>query len=343
MGLTAGDRVLVPHYHCGSEIDPLVRLGLDLDFYRVGPDLSPDIEHLRALLQKPARALWITHFFGFPQPLGKLIEIAHENSMFLLEDATHGLFSRDASGAPLGSRGDMSVFSFAKTLPVPGGGVLHLRDPQHAAAVETGERPGVYPFFGWLRKAVEREIKSASPAIGDWVESRLTQPLARSVRHAVGRPAAADMESVTQGITYAIGTPDGWHRWSISRVWRYLAWRANAEMIVARRRRNYRTVLAAVRDNPDLRPLQEILPDGCCPLYFPVWTESPRELHADLASHGIGASRWWAWPPHPVTPETDRAFDTQLRTCVVALPIHQGLDAVDMEKIAERLRRWRGP
>src|SRR5690348_9474853 len=46
IGLELGDRVLVPAYCCGAEVDALLQAGLTLDYYRILPDLSPDLDHL---------------------------------------------------------------------------------------------------------------------------------------------------------------------------------------------------------------------------------------------------------------------------------------------------------
>lgn len=51
----------------------------------------------------------------------------------LVEDLALGLFSAAPDGTPLGSCGDMSVFSLVKTLPLPDGGALWLKQPSPAA------------------------------------------------------------------------------------------------------------------------------------------------------------------------------------------------------------------
>ena len=65
LGLGSGARVLVPAYACGAEVDALVKAGMTPDYYHVSPDLSPDLDHVEALLAEPAQALLVTHYFGF--------------------------------------------------------------------------------------------------------------------------------------------------------------------------------------------------------------------------------------------------------------------------------------
>ena len=75
LSLDPSEQILVPAYACGSEIDPLVQAGLKPLFYRIGPDLSPDMEDLERLCERPCRALWVTHYFGFAQPIRELLAL----------------------------------------------------------------------------------------------------------------------------------------------------------------------------------------------------------------------------------------------------------------------------
>ena len=74
LGLNRGERVLVPAYSCGSEVDALLKAELKVDYYRVGPDLNPDYDHLRKLCRHPARALLLIHYFGVPQSMNAALE-----------------------------------------------------------------------------------------------------------------------------------------------------------------------------------------------------------------------------------------------------------------------------
>jgi hypothetical protein len=49
LGLGRGDRVLFPAYHCGSEIDPALHLGVAVELYPIGAGLDPDLAALDAL------------------------------------------------------------------------------------------------------------------------------------------------------------------------------------------------------------------------------------------------------------------------------------------------------
>ena len=67
LGLQAGDEVLVPAYHHGSEIEALTQAGLLCRFYGSGSRLEPDEADLAELIGPRTRALYLIHYLGFPQ------------------------------------------------------------------------------------------------------------------------------------------------------------------------------------------------------------------------------------------------------------------------------------
>ena len=65
--LPAYAAVLVPAYHCGTEIEALVRAGVNCRFYAGSELLEPDEQELEALLDESVVALYLIHYLGFPQ------------------------------------------------------------------------------------------------------------------------------------------------------------------------------------------------------------------------------------------------------------------------------------
>ena len=123
-----GAVVLCPSYNCGHEIEPLIRLGLRVRCYRVGGDLEVDLDDLRRRMDREVKAVLVTHYFGFGQPLDELKTLCDRRGVFLVEDCAHALFSDNASG-DLGRAGDAAVYSIRKTLPLPNGGAVLFNNP----------------------------------------------------------------------------------------------------------------------------------------------------------------------------------------------------------------------
>ena len=61
------------------------------------------------------KAILITHFLGFPQPIDEIKRICNERNLFLIEDCAHAFLS-SYNGNPLGSYGDIAVFSLLKDI-----------------------------------------------------------------------------------------------------------------------------------------------------------------------------------------------------------------------------------
>src|SRR5262245_26115203 len=64
--------VLVPSYHHGNEVRALRAAGASLRFYPVDRQMRPDLEALDRLCRPGAKALFVIHYLGFPQPLDVL-------------------------------------------------------------------------------------------------------------------------------------------------------------------------------------------------------------------------------------------------------------------------------
>ena len=85
-GVKRNERVLLPAYHCGSMVEPAVWLGADVEFYRLENDLSLDREHLEGLLQRGAKAVVATRYFGFPLGMDGVRELCDRYGAVLVED-----------------------------------------------------------------------------------------------------------------------------------------------------------------------------------------------------------------------------------------------------------------
>ncbi|MCL4430361.1 MAG: DegT/DnrJ/EryC1/StrS family aminotransferase [Chloroflexi bacterium] len=106
--------------------------------------LSMDPESLRQNISPKTRGVIVTHIAGFPNPdLKEIMEICRENSLFLVEDATHAI-GATFNGQKVGSFGDAAVFAFTptKVLTTGEGGMLVSNN------TELGEFAKRFSFYG---------------------------------------------------------------------------------------------------------------------------------------------------------------------------------------------------
>ena len=91
--LKADDEVLAPAYHCGSEIDALLKSGVKVTLYEMDRDCNINIPDIKNRITAKTKAIYITHFFGFPQDVVKVKQFCEQNKLYLIEDCAMSLFS----------------------------------------------------------------------------------------------------------------------------------------------------------------------------------------------------------------------------------------------------------
>jgi len=123
MGIKEGENVLVPSYVCNVVVAPMRRLNIKVKFYEIDSNLVPLWKSLEEIIDSKTRAMLIVNYFGFPNDLATARDFCDKHGIYLIEDNAHSFLSSD-NGKPLGSAGDISLFSFRKIVPIPNGAAL---------------------------------------------------------------------------------------------------------------------------------------------------------------------------------------------------------------------------
>jgi perosamine synthetase len=119
LGLGPHDKVAIPTYCCAALLHAVRAAGTTPLLCDIDPDtlaLDPE-EPARRAGPSGARAAIVVHPFGRPADLEPL----RARGLLLIEDCAQALGGSDR-GRPLGSRGDVAVFSFGPTKVITGGG-----------------------------------------------------------------------------------------------------------------------------------------------------------------------------------------------------------------------------
>lgn len=124
--------IMLPVFVAEGVISPFQKAGASVVFYKLYKNLSPDIQDIKnkLILNPNVNCILVIHYFGFPQELCQVRDICNKHQCILLEDCVHALFSKDSQGNYLGYQGDISFFSFPKTLPVPDGGIFFINNSE---------------------------------------------------------------------------------------------------------------------------------------------------------------------------------------------------------------------
>ena len=335
MDIKKGDEILVPAYNCGSEIDPLIKGGASVVPYRVDRSACIDMDDLCRRITGKTKAVYITHYFGFPQAAREIKRICQLRGLYLIEDCALSLFSRDGS-EKLGTFGDVSLFSLTKSLPVPDGGILIINNPE----LKKGD---------WRReKAHDIEVLRRSLGLS---KSNILRGLSKHVYTyhlyqllfkilSARRKASYIAESQTPETRPDI-LPDMYYNEklnnkSISGIAGRMLGTFSAEFIIKKRRENFLHLGALLEHLREVKPLFTSLPEGVCPLHFPVIVKNRDEIKAQLFARAVDAASFWRGY-HRELPWDDFPDACYLKAHILALPIHHKLGENDMTYIAKNL------
>ena len=273
--------VLMPDYNSGNEVLALEAAGATVCYYPVGKDGQVDVADVERLcgVHQPD-VLYVIHYLGWPQPMQQLADLSRRRGMWLVEDCALALLS-DAGTKPLGTFGHWSIFCLYKTLPLPNGACL-VENGEHLSALEHIDlrQAGLPSVIGRTAELMVRNIRSRSDSLGAAMES---------MKRAAGRAAGA--MDVPRAKVGDIGFDIDEVNLAMSEISARLLKHLDFDDIRSRRIANYRRL--AQRLDGFVTPLHSQLPEGVCPLLFPILVEDKHAVAELLRSDGIDVLEFW--------------------------------------------------
>ena len=355
LSLGAEDSVLLPAYCCGAELGPFRHAGCQIHFYDIKLDLSVDKEQIeRCVAEHPSiRLLFVTHYFGVSQPqVSSLTQWCGDKGILLVEDCAHALYSL-VDGKPVGSEGDYAIFSQRKSLPLTEGGKLVSRAPLKASTINASDgKVPLLPRFERLCYSLQQGARCREQGSS----AQLSASALCKSAGAVATIAIASIPSILIKLFKAAGrtravdwlTPDVEGEDAVpiytvgsSALSRRVLSASDVNAVVTTRRDNYARWLMRMENISQAQPLIEFLPEGCCPLYFPVIVSEPSACVDALAQADIEAYNWWQHTPVELSGLEPTAFPValKLKRSVVALPVHQFVTIEQIDRMSDVLSR----
>jgi dTDP-4-amino-4,6-dideoxygalactose transaminase len=322
LGLDQGE-VLMPSYHHGVEVEALTDAGATPRFYRVGSRWDVDLEDVERRIGPKTRALYLTHYAGFPGPAREMKRIAEKHGLVLIEDCALSLLSSDGD-VPLGTTGDIGIFCLYKTLPVPNGGALVVNGPRSYTLPEL-PRP---PRASTVSHLASSLLQNAELRGG--VAGRSIRAFVRGMGK--GAVKAAAIDRVATGTQHFDRTHVDL---GMSPLTKRIALAQDLDQVVERRRRNYFLLLGRLRDVSP--PLFNQLPPGVSPLFYPMLVDDKPAVVERLRAAGVDAIDFWRHQ-HPACRGSDFPEVAQLRQRVLEIPCHQDLSPEVMQRMAQVVR-----
>ncbi|MFU8867377.1 DegT/DnrJ/EryC1/StrS family aminotransferase [Natronococcus sp.] len=307
-----GGNVLLPAYLPDGVVEPLFELGLEPRYYRVRPDLGPDLADVDRRLDAETVAGLSVDYFGFPQPrFDEFGALLAEYGCQHVDDNAHASLSV-SEGTLLGTRGDLGITSLWKLLPIPDGAVLYCNSDAARAAFEPSSIAGTRDRIDgsdcrFVAKALATDVLESN--------ARLRRSIDRLL---AGRNGASPVASPND--RYEAG------KRPMSRLSTRILERVDARAIRAARRENYRTWIRLLSGRNDLELVRPALPKGICPQAVPVRTSEPDRLLAALEAAGISDAHTWPRLAESVRTDPTYATATKLAVETVAIPVRDRPD-----------------
>ena len=315
-GLQSADEVLMPAWCCNTVSGPIRAAGAVPVLCQVDSRGRLDFDDVAEKARSPrARLLIVVHYLGFPADLDAARRICRENDLVLFEDCSHALYSTPG-GVPVGLTAPLAAFSIRKTLPAGTGGALTIDPERYTPPPPAEPEPGV----GSPRAEFLRRVEALYVDFG------------RAARLGVSELGQVERDRLWARAPelYASDTPAH----TIPRRARVVMGHARPEEIRSRRRANFLYLLERLGD----WALFGELPEGVCPLGFPVLVADRDAVKAGLDEAGIGYLLHWSRklvPPGGLELSREVAF---LADHVMTLPCHQDLSERHLACLVERFR-----
>ena len=325
---TPGLTVLAPDYNSGNEVLAMRAAGANIHYYPIDRRMELDVDTLRALCDRHhPDVLYVIHYVGWAQPVSLLADLCRLRGMFLVEDCALSLLS-DLDGQPLGSFGHWSVFCLYKTLPMPNGALLIQNGPRLDGLARLPLRDA--GFASEMARTAELMVQRIRGRVGG------ASAVLQAGKRALGRFASA--MGVARANVGDIGFNMDEVDLAMSPLSVRLLDRFDIQGIRERRVGNYRWLDTLL--DPSVARVFRDLPEGTCPLFFPIFVADKHAAADALHRRGVDALEFWNESSESGEEMSDDA--RFLRAHVLELPIHQDLTARQIAYMAKHVSEVAG-
>lgn len=126
-----GDEVILPSYTFVSTANAFAMRGARLVFVDVLADtFNIDVERIKAAITPATKAIVVVHYAGVPCDMDRIMDLASQHNLWVIEDAAQAILTQDEHGRFLGTIGHLGCLSFHETKNIIAGegGALLIND-----------------------------------------------------------------------------------------------------------------------------------------------------------------------------------------------------------------------
>ena len=145
-----GDEVITTPITFAATANAALMAGAEVKFCDVKLDGNIDENKISDLISSKTKAITAVDFGGNPVEMDKILKIAHENGVKVIDDASHALGSSQ-NGVKVGSKADISIFSFhpVKPLTTFEGGAIATNNDELARLARLYRSHGISKTHHW--------------------------------------------------------------------------------------------------------------------------------------------------------------------------------------------------
>jgi UDP-2-acetamido-2-deoxy-ribo-hexuluronate aminotransferase len=138
LGIGEGDEVITTPFTFFATVEAILYTGAIPVFVDIESDtFNIDVSQIEENITEKTKAILPVHLFGHPADMGKILDIAKEHKLKVIEDCAQS-FGAGVNGKKVGSFGDAGCFSFYPSKNLGGygdGGMIILNDSKVADTI----------------------------------------------------------------------------------------------------------------------------------------------------------------------------------------------------------------
>lgn len=160
LSLERGNEVLLQAFTCNAAVNPVLWNGLKPVYVDCDEDnFNIDIEDLKKKITSESKVIIVQHTFGLPAEMVKILEIAKQNNLILIEDCAHSL-GAEYYKQKVGTFGNAAFFSFSRDKIISSvyGGMVVTDDDDLAKKIKEFQQEIKHPSCCWILQQLMHPI-----------------------------------------------------------------------------------------------------------------------------------------------------------------------------------------
>ncbi|MEG1836465.1 MAG: GNAT family N-acetyltransferase [Synergistaceae bacterium] len=309
--------IWIPEYFCNETLNFIRKDSINIVFYPVNSELSPDFKMIREFVSncKPDIFL-LVHYWGKSFETGDVSDFCKNNDAYLVEDAAHVISPIKG----MGKKADFALYSPYKQLAIPDGAVL---------AVRNNINIGVLDEINAILLNIESNSKQK-----DTIKWKIKKCVYKLIPNFIIPQKIFDKKLI-ENITSTSKTEQIFKISDYSKSIISSLTKEELESLAEKRIFNYRYLCYFMEKNYGVFPLIET-EEAFAPHFgvFKVNAEQKNEIKKDLNCKKIFAN---SWPTIPAELQGNNTLCQELKDGTLIIPVHQCLYPSDYKKLQKPL------